>query len=188
MQHNCAISIKYHENYRTFKLYLSSYGAPENVRNMLILAVRGLRGLVKSDPEPLLAQLVYQAVRKCKKATVTFHPREASYLWRYRIDLLRMIPTIKMSNLSNGISDTHLLFEFLGPAVARKVTDPQQQKVESYGKRRRGRPSNLSRVIKPVPAPTGFDKKTGAPIFEDDGIYNPDGTLKDTGNDYGHDA
>lgn len=171
MQHNAKIAFFLDKKHDPFTIFLEGFGAPEDVKRIARLATRGKRRQIVATPEMFAVNLFSYAANRTR---VHIFDLMRDYLWHYSFNFMYPIPSVHIRNPSNGLSEELTLFDWLGqerhsqraPAVA--VDTPNVHK----GKRRRGRPSILSKLPQ-TPPPLYYDIKKGIAVYAEDKQSTP---------------
>lgn len=160
MRHNARITIISDEpdGRRELDLFLSSFASPSELKVISRKAIRKMRR--HFDSERFYINLI-----KLAQGTVNIFPIAATYLWQYQFNFTGRIPKLTITHTTNDLSRTVGLYRWLGPE--RPIKELPEEAAAIYGKRPRGRPSNIRRAIAPVPAPL-YVTPEGVAVFEDD--------------------
>lgn len=140
-RHNAHIIIEYNEAYDPFNLFLTGFGAPDDIKRLVKLSVRAKRRAVMQDPEQFAVNLFEYAL---KRTTVWLNRRESVYAWNYYVNMLAPVPTIRIMSEITGERETVNFFDWIGPE-RRQQTEPVALRKISVAKKHRGRPSLLSK-------------------------------------------
>lgn len=147
MRHNALLTIIYAERdgIRRFNLSLASRGQPSQIKLIIHNALRGMRRRLTEYPDRFLVNIIRLA--RCEVNIIEI---ERNPLWRYEFNISELPPRVTIINRSQRISKIQPLFRFIGAERARIV--PVNIKRIDLTKRRRGRPSALSKMPKsPLP-------------------------------------
>lgn len=147
MRHNAEVHIIWDEDEPPLSFYITSYGAPENIRQFLRQALSKQRRDVKQDPERIALCIMARFMRS---TDVYIKPRD-KYLRTISLNLIASIPRITIKHNTNEIKETAALFTYLGSEKTEPVSLRAKAVPVSTGKHRRGRPNKLRDLFEPLP-------------------------------------
>lgn len=144
-RNSALISVLYDDREPAFKMYLDAFGHPDQVRDMVKRACKARRRQIMVNPDIFPFNLAYAA---SLKTTVYPSKRERDYCFTYYINLHAAVPRVKIYD-ARAHHNRHLhFFDWIGPEYRTKPKPVVQNPAADYsGKRRRGRPTNVSKAI-----------------------------------------
>lgn len=158
-RHNAALHIKYGPT-KTFHLFLSGFGHPEQMRQLIKLSFRSRRRQIMLDPELAVVNIFRLASHKTQ---VYINRREDQFAFTYHINLIPNVPTIRVISHISGNDQTVNLFPFLGPDYRISKNPTKLKTTSGISHNRPGRPSRLSKLFTKSPL---YIKPDGTPVYD----------------------
>lgn len=147
MRHNALLTIIFTDRrgIRRFNISLAAFGNPSQIKLITRNALRGMRRQLTEYPDRFAVNIIRYA-----KGEVNIIEIERNPLWRYEFNITELPPRVTIIRRDQGLSKTTNLFRWIGAERAKIV--PVNIFPRDFTKRRRGRPSALSKIQKtPMP-------------------------------------
>lgn len=161
---------------KPFTIFLTRAGTPDDLRKAVLLAARGKRRQIVTDPEDFACNVIGYC---WKLYDFCLTERIRPVLWHYSFQLARKIPGLNIKNVRMDLDEKWALFAWMGQE---RLSSYQRTLAGTakYGKlvdadiepkqRRRGRPSILQtnpeirEKMRGIPVPDYVDPELG-PIY-----------------------